>query len=164
MESIMNVDPGLIIWTLVNFGIFLFILLKLGTKPILNSLNMRESAIKESIESAEKARADARALLKESEDKLSNAQREMNEIISKGREQAEKILQKATEEAEAVKRQKVEDASREIDRSKEIAIKQLRNEVADLVVMATEKILDETLDKEKHFKMIEKYIDKLPNN
>ena len=54
MESIMNIDPGLIVWTLVNFGIFLFILLKLGTKPIINALNSRETGIRESIEGAEK--------------------------------------------------------------------------------------------------------------
>lgn len=164
MESIMNIDPGLIVWTLVNFGIFLFLLLKLGTKPILNGLNARENSIKESIEGAEKARDEAKKLLQQSEEKIANAQKEMMEIISKGREQSERLIQKATEEADAIRRQKVEDAQREIERSKDTAIKQLRNEVADLVVGATEKILDETLDKEKHLKMIDKYIEKLPNN
>ena len=164
MESIMNIDPGLIFWTLVNFGIFLFILLKLGTKPILKALTSRENAIKESIESAEKARDDAKKMFQESEAKLSNAFKEMNEIIAKGREQAEKLLHKAADEADAIKRQKVEDAVREIERSKDIAVKQLRSEVAGLVIEATEKILEETLDKDRHYKMIEKYIEKMPNN
>ncbi|MFH1051576.1 MAG: F0F1 ATP synthase subunit B [bacterium] len=164
MESIMNIDPGLIVWTLVNFGIFLFLILKLGTKPILNGLKARENKINDSIDAAEKAKSDAQKLLLETETKLSQAQKEMNEIIAKGREQAEKILQKASDESETVKRQKVEDAKNEIEKSKENAIKQLRSEVADLVVMATEKILDENLDKAKHYKMIEQYIEKLPNN
>jgi F-type H+-transporting ATPase subunit b len=164
MESIMNIDPGLIVWTLVNFGIFLLILLKFGTKPIINALTARENSIKESIESAENARDEAKKLMLQSEEKIANAQKEMMEIISKGREQSEKLIQKATEEADAIRRQKVEDAQREIERSKDIAIKQLRNEVADLVIGATEKILEETLDKDKHMKMIDKYIEKLPNN
>ena len=164
MESIMNIDPGLIIWTLVNFGIFLFILLKLGTKPIINGLNKRENAIQEDIDNAQKAHEDAKNFLEESEAKLANAQKEMMEIIAKGREQAEKIVQKAADEADAVRKQKVEDAQREIERTKDAAIKELRNEVADLVISATEKVLDETLDKEKHLKMVDKYIEKLPNN
>ena len=164
MESIMNIDPGLIIWTLVNFGIFLFLLLKLGTKPILNGLKAREDKISNSLDAAEKAKSEAQKLLQETEKKLNQAQKEMNEIIAKGREQAEKIILKASDEAEAVRRQKVEDAKYEIEKSKETAIKQLRSEVAGLVVNATEKILEETLDKEKHYKMIEKYIEKLPNN
>jgi F-type H+-transporting ATPase subunit b len=164
MESIMNIDPGLIVWTLVNFGIFLFLLLKLGTKPILNALTAREKLIHDSIESAEKARDDAKMLLQQSDEKLANAQKEMMDIIAKGREQSERIINKATEEADAIRRQKVEDAQREIERSKDIAIKQLRSEVADLVVGATEKILEETMDRDKHLKMIDKYIEKLPNN
>ncbi len=164
MESIMNIDPGLIVWTLVNFGIFLTLILLLGTKPILNGLNARENKIKESIEAAENAKTEAQKLFQETEKKLSQAQKEMNEIIAKGREQAEKIITKASDEAEAIRRQKVEDAKFEIEKSKENAIKQLRTEVADLVVLATGKILDETLDKDKHYKMIEQYIDMLPNN
>jgi len=164
MESIMNIDPGLMFWTLVNFGIFLFLILKLGTKPILKGLQARENKIKESIEAAENAKIEAQKLLQETEKKLSHAQKDINEIIAKGREQAEKIINKASDEAEAIRRQKVDDAKYEIEKSKDNAIKQLRTEVADLVVSATEKILDETLDKEKHYKMIEQYIEMLPNN
>ncbi len=164
MESIMNIDPGLIFWTLVNFGIFLFILIKLGTKPIINALNSREASIQEAIESAEKARDEAQKLLQENQKKLAEAQKNIMALIAKGKEQADKIIQSASEEADAIRRKKVEDAQREIQKTKEIAIKELRKEVADLVIMATEKILDESLDKEKHLKLIDKYIEKIPNN
>lgn len=164
MEHIMDVEPGLLIWTLINFLIFLAILVKLGTKPILKALAAREDSIKNNIENAEKASAQAQQILLESQTKLSQAQQEMNAIISKGKQQAEEVIRRAAEDAEKIKRQKVEDAAKEIERSKENAVKQLRTEVADLVVQATEKILGESLDKEKHYKIVEQYIEKLPKN
>ena len=164
MENIMNVDPGLVIWTLINFLVFLFIITKVGLKPMLKGLSEREDSIKNSIENAEKANSEAQRLLKESTEKLNQAQAEMSEIINKGRAQSEKIIAQAAEEADKIKRDKVEEAKRDIERSKELAIKELRKEVAVLVVQATEKILDETLDKEKHYKLVESYIDKFPTN
>jgi F-type H+-transporting ATPase subunit b len=164
MEHIMDVNPGLAIWTLINFGIFLFLILKFGTKPIMNGLNARQERIRTDIESAKNSRDEAEKFKNELEASKDSAIKEMTAIIAKGKEQAEILIRKATEEADRVKLQKVEEATREIDRSKDLAIKELRHEVASLVVMATEKILDETLDKEKHYKLVESYIDKLPNN
>ncbi len=164
MENLLNISPGLMIWTLFNFFIVLFIVIKFGVKPIVNGLNSRENSIKDAIEHAEKANSEAQALLKESQEKLRNAQSEMSEIIQKGRVQAEEMLRKAGEDADKVKKQKVEDAVKEIERSKDAAIHELRKEVATLVVGATEKLLDETLDKDKHYKLIESYIEKLPKN
>ena len=164
MDKVMNVDPGLMIWTLITFFIFFGLLTKFATKPIMAGLKKREDSIQESIENAEKANADAQKLLKESQEKIRTAQQEMMGIVNKGRQQAEEIIKKALDEAELVKKQKIDETVREINRSKDNALKELRGEVADLVIFATEKILDETLDKEKHFKLVQSYIEKLPNN
>lgn len=164
MESVLNVSPGLMIWTLFNFLIVLFLVVKFGVKPIVNGLRAREDGINEAIASAEKANLKAQELLKESQEKLRNAQSEMSEIIQKGRVQAEEIVKKAADEAERVKKQKVDEAARDIERSKYTAIQEIRGEVATLVISATEKLLGETLDKDKHYKIIESYIDKLPKN
>ena len=143
----MDVNPGLVIWTLINFGIFLFILVKFGTKPILNGLHSREEKIKNDIDSAKQSKIEAEAIKTELLESKNSAIKEMTEIIAKGRLQAEDLLKKSYEEADKVKKQKVEEAARDIERSKEQAIKELRKEVAGLVVQATEKILDEHLDK-----------------
>ena len=164
MDAILRVDPGLMIWTILNFCVFLFLLIKFGTKPIVNGLKTRENAIQASIDNAAKANEVAQKFLKESDEKLNSAQKEMSEIIKKGREQAEEIIKKSAIEAEAVKKLKVEEAIREIEHGKEIALKELRSEVAGMVVMATEKILGETLDQERHFKLIESSIEQLPKN
>jgi F-type H+-transporting ATPase subunit b len=164
MDFVFNKEFGTIFWTLFNFGVFLFVLrliLKVQIKP---NLEKRQQRINDDIKNAHKANQDAQALLKESEEKVANAYKEMSEIIGKGKLQAEEIVRKATDEAENVKKAKVAEALREIDRSKDSAIKELRKEMADLVVMATGKMIKETLDKEKHIKLIDSYIEKLPKN
>jgi F-type H+-transporting ATPase subunit b len=164
MEKVLDVNPGLIIWTLVNFLLFLALLLKFGYKPLKNGLASREKAIQDNIDKAEKANADALIILAESKQKLDSAQQEMNAIVAKGKAQADDFLKRAAEEAENVKKVKVEEALHEIEHTKVAAIKELRKEVAGLVVEATEKILDTVLDKDKHYKLVENYIDKMPNN
>ncbi len=164
MDALLNIKPGLVIWSLINFSIFLFILIKFGAKPIITALKNRENKINDAIASAEEANKKAEALLAQSQEKFDAAQNEVASIISKGREYAEDQIKKALDEAERVKNQKIEEATREIARSKETAIRELRAEVANLVVSATEKIIEDKLDKEKDYKLIESFIEKLPKN
>lgn len=164
MESVLNVSPGLMIWTLLNFLIFLFLLIKFGAKPITEGLKRREEYIRKSIEDAQKANKEAERLLKETNEKMMSAQQEMTDIIRKGKEQAESIIRKAEEEAEIAKKNKVEEAVREINRTKDLALQQLKTEVADMVVSATEKLLGEVLDREKHQKLAENFIEQIQKN
>lgn len=164
MDALLNVSPGLMIWTIINFLIFLLILMKIGVKPIVNSLKAREDFIAQSIENAEKANSEAQRILNESQQKLKEAQTEMVNIIQKGKQQADEFIRKATDEANQIRRQKIDEAMIEINRSKEQALLELRKELANLVVQATEKLLGESLDVEKHRKLIEKYIDQIPKN
>lgn len=164
MDALLSIKPGLIFWSLVNFGIFLFILIKFGAKPISNALKAREERIQNALASAAEANKKAEELLKQSMEKLDSAQQEVSKIITEGRLQAENHIKRAIEEAEKIKNQKIEEAQREINRSKNDAIAELRKEVANLVVLATEKILEEKIDKEKDYKMIENYIQKFNKN
>lgn len=164
MDSLLNISPGLMIWTIINFLIFLFVVIKFGGKIILDGMKTREDRIQNSIDAAEQANENAQILMQQSQEQLNNAQKEVSAIIAKGKEQGEAMIRKATEEADKAKKAKVDDAIRAIERNKEQAIKELRSEVAGLVVEATEKILDETLDKEKHYKLVENYLDKIPKN
>ncbi len=161
MDNILDVNFGLVFWTLVNFLIFLFLLLKFGTKPIANALKKREELINTSIANAEKANEEAKAILTESQQKISSAQVQANEIITKGKTQVDLIIAKAKDEAESVKNQRIAAAAKEIDRYKENAIIELRTEVADLVIKATEKVLEEKLDANKDMKLVEASINSI---
>ena len=114
MDSLMNVSPGAIIWTIINFCIVLFIILKFGAGPIIKGLKAREDKINKEISDAEEANREAKELLAEAQGKIDNAQKEMAEIVAKGRKQAEEQIAKATDEADRAKRQKVEDAARDV--------------------------------------------------
>lgn len=159
-----EIQPGLMIWTILVFLVLLFVLSKILLPTILNTLKEREEGIQKAIDDAENARIKAEEIMKENQEKLDNAQKEINEIIANGRKQADSIVQKATEEANQVKKQKLDDATKEIEIQKEKAISDIRKEVADLVIMATEKVLNEKLDKDKHQGIIEEHISNLNKN
>ena len=164
MDKLLSPSPGLVIWTILNFIIFFFVLKAILNKSLFKNLRLRSEKIAGDIAEAERLRLEQTAMMKYAEGKLNSAQQEMAEIIAKGKEQKERMIREASEEAEAVKRKKVADAAVEIDRLKENAIKQLRTEVASLVVEAAEKILGEALDPEKHKNIIKASIEKLPSN
>jgi F-type H+-transporting ATPase subunit b len=159
MDGVLSVSPGLIIWTIVNFTIFAFILGKFAWKPLTTALTARERSIEESITRAEKASEEATRVMKENEVKMAKAQQEMSEIVRQGREEAQAKVQAALQEAEKVKEQKMNEARTEIEREKQAAMQSLRSEVANLVVMATEKILKEKLDVDQQKKIVNTFID-----
>lgn len=164
MDSLLNLPHGLMFWTIINFGLFLFLLIKFGGKSIIKAINSREDTIQKQIDDAQNANSEALKLLQESKAKIENAQQEVVQIIQKGKDQAEANLRKNLEEADKIKQNKIEEATKEIERAKDLALNQLRTEVADMVVNATEKIINEKLDKDKDLKLVEKFIDNLPNN
>ncbi|MES2766362.1 MAG: F0F1 ATP synthase subunit B [Bacteroidota bacterium] len=161
MDAVLTISPGLIIWTLINFTIFVLLLAKYGWKPMIAALNARENAINNSLQNAELANIEAQKLLNESQARMASAQHEMSTIIKEGRAQAEVYVRTAMEEAEKGKQAKLVEAQREISREKDAALRELRTEVATLVVQATEKLLGNKLDADSHRSMIEGYIDQV---
>jgi F-type H+-transporting ATPase subunit b len=164
MPAFLQMDPGLIIWTLVNFGIFAFIIAKFAWKPMITAIQAREQTITDNIKGAEAANAEAQQVLKESKDRIAAAQQEMMDIVKEGRVQAETILRRAAEEAEVVKQQKLSEAQREIERQKDDAIAELRAEVTALVIGATEKLIGTKLDGEDHKRIIQSSVNELSKN
>jgi F-type H+-transporting ATPase subunit b len=164
MEKLLNVSPGLLFWTIFNFLLFLFVFIKLFKKPILDSLKTREEYIRNAIESAEKDRDEAKQFLIDAEARIVSATKEVNAMISKERETAAEIIAKAKSEAERVRQDKLDNAVREIKIAQEHSFKELKQEIAGLVVKATEKIIEVKLTTEKDFELINEQIDKLSKN
>lgn len=164
MDNLITLSPGLMIWTLVNFFIFVFLIVKFGGKPIIKGLENRENHINEQLDTAEKANKKALELLAESEAKLQNATQEMQAIISKGQEQVKINLQRATEEAEEIRHKKVEDAVKQIELQKKKAIEEIKDEVTDMIIVATEKIISSKISENGDKELIKSYITKINNN
>lgn len=161
--SPLDVNPGVILWTVVTFILLLLVLKKIAWKPILNSLNEREMFIKNSLIKAEKAQKEAENLVAENKINLSKADEEAQKIIEQSRELAEKLKIQILEESKVQAKKMILDATTEIERKNREAFNELKGQVADIAVNAAEKILRENLDKEKHVEMINKYLDDLKN-
>lgn len=158
MPNFLELSPGLMFWTLVNFLLFLAILARYAWRPLLNALEQRERYIAEQLRAAEQARQEAERLLQEAHSRLEEAQQEMQRLVREGKQHAEALLREAAEKAEQLKRQKLEEAQRELHRQIERAYSQLYAEVVDLVLEGTARLLRRTLDPETHRKLVESFL------
>ncbi len=158
----LEINPGLTIWTFIIFIGLLIILGKTAWKPLLASLKTREQAIADSLDRAEQARADAERLIAENKLERIKAEEEVQKSLREGRAYAEQMRRDLVEKAKGEAARMVEQARAEIQRDTQNAIRQLRNEAADLAILATSKLLDENMDEERHRRVIHKMISELP--
>jgi len=152
---------GLIFWTLIAFGITLWILGKFAWKPILKSLNEREKNISDSILSAENVRKEMAALKNENEQLLNKAREERSQMMREAKETRDKIIQEAKEQARKETSKIVADAQAVINQQKMAAITDLKNQVGNLVLEVSEKVLRRELNNKEDQ---EKYIQQLAQN
>ena len=160
----LDLNPGLAIWTAITFLILLVLLKKIAWKPLLNALHLREEKIRSSIERAEKAKEEAEHLLEENRKNLQRAEEQAQQIIKEGRAAAEKMKNEILEKTNASARRMLEQARDEIQRGKEVALAELRREVVDLAIKSASKILGEQLDERRHRKVVEDFLSGLPKN
>jgi F-type H+-transporting ATPase subunit b len=160
----LDVNPGLILWTVVTFIFLVLVLKKIAWKPILNSLSERENLIKESLEKAETARIETEKLIAENKSSMAKAEDEAQKIIDQGREHAEKLKAQILEESKHSAKKMIEDAAAEIERKNADAFNKLKDQVADIAINAAEKILKENLDKKQQIKLVDKYLDEMNKN
>lgn len=163
-DTLLSVEPGLMIWTIIIFILLLIILKKLAWKPLLNSLSGREQMIKDSVEKAENLRNDAAKLLDENRKILAKAEEESRRIMNEGKELAEKLRSELVSKTHDDTKRMVQQAKDEIERDKIGALNELRGEIANLAVQAAGKIIDENLDENKQKKIIENFVKQIPKN
>lgn len=159
--GLLDINPGLIFWTFVTFILLLFLLKKVAWKPMLEALKQREDTIRDALEKSQQAKIEAEKILEENKKNLALAEEQTKKIIDEGREFSNKlkadILEKANQDAKKI----LDQAKLEIERKKEEALFELKEVVADLTIQATEKLIDETLDKKKHRQLVDKFISSL---
>jgi F-type H+-transporting ATPase subunit b len=154
-------NVGLMVWTLLLFGISLYVLAKLAFPRISAALDKRQRAIEESIDTAERTRAEAAALLADYRERLKESRQEAEGIIDRARKAAETHERDASEEAKTKREQMMEQTRRDIETETRRAIQDIRREVADLTVMATEKVTRKTLTDEDQRRLVEDALSEL---
>ena len=153
-----DINPGLMIWTVVVFLVLLVLLWKFGWPALLKSVEERERRIQHQLDEAEKARAEAAQLLEQQRRGLEQARAEAQEILAKAKavatQEREVLLARTREEQE----QLLDRARREIDAEKEKAILALRKEAVDLAIAAASKLIEEKLDDEANRRLVLEYL------
>jgi F-type H+-transporting ATPase subunit b len=154
-------DVGLMIWTLVVFGVSFYILGKFVFPRIGEALDRRQHAIEASIDAAERTRQEADEILAEYRERLAEARGQADEIVARARKTGEAAENEIVADARAKREEMMEQTRRDIEAETRRAIQQIRAEVADLTVLATEKVTRKTLTDEDHKRLVEEALAEL---
>jgi F-type H+-transporting ATPase subunit b len=148
-------EVGLMLWTLLAFGVAMFLLRKFAYPRIQTALEKRARAVAESIDAAERTRKEADQILNEYRERLREAREQADEIVARARKAADRTQDDARITAKETREEMLADARRDIEQETRRAIGQIRREVADLTVIATEKVTRKTLDADDHKRLID---------
>jgi len=146
---------GLMIWTLILFGVTMYVLKRFAFPRIAEALDKRATAISDNIEASKRQRAEADELLNEYRHRLKEAREQADDIVSRARKSAETAVAEANESGKARREELVAAARKDIETETRRSLEQIRREVADLTVLATEKVTRKSLDDDDHRRLVD---------
>ncbi|RMH33624.1 MAG: ATP synthase F0 subunit B [Nitrospirae bacterium] len=150
---------SLIFWEVVSFAILLWVLYKYALPPILESLEIREQKIRQSIEQAEQNRLAAEQRLKEYEAKLQAAGREAEAIIADAKNKAQRLLEENEQRLRAESERIQAETAQEIDRQRRKALEEIREQTADLAILVAEKVLERSVTSDDHKRLAQEALE-----
>jgi F-type H+-transporting ATPase subunit b len=153
--NLLGGDIGNAIFTLIIFGIVVFVLGKFAWPNVLNALNERERFIHESLESAKSEREQAEKLLADYKQQLAKAQLEATAIVDEGRRDAEAVRQRLLEEARKESADLVARAKREIELAADTAVKELYDRTGEFALQVSSRVLRKAIPKEEHQRLVD---------
>lgn len=160
-NPLVQIEPGLFIWTIVTFMALLGVLAKFVWRPLMDALDRREDKIRESLENAEKAEVELEMLQHESGEIVARARGEAQSIIAEGKSAAEKmkdeILQTARDKAGGI----IGQAQKQIEAEKDKALIEIKTEVVDLSIQVAERLIRKNLSKEDNLAIINESLNKI---
>ncbi len=158
MEAL-GINLGYLISQIVNFTLLAVLLYFVAYKPILRMLDERSARIKQGLEDAEGASRRAAEMEQEFEQRLAEARKEGQEIIAQATQMSEKARQEILESARQEARAQVEKAKEEIARERDLAMSELRQQVADLSLSISEKVIGESLDQQRQRELVARFLE-----
>jgi F-type H+-transporting ATPase subunit b len=163
--SLLTPDPGLLFWMLLSFGIVFFILAKFGFPIIVKMVDERKAYIDQSLESAKQANEQLKGIKQEGERILNEAREEQVRILKETNEIRTKIISDAKDQAHAEGDKIMEETKVNIQKEREIAMREIHRQIAILSIDIAEKILRKNLDnKSAQLELVNKLIEEVQNN
>jgi F-type H+-transporting ATPase subunit b len=160
--GLLDVEWTLFGSTLVLFLIFAFVLARFAWKPLLGMIEEREKGIKEAVDGAQRASADAQATLEKHKNLLKDAGREREEILKKALEEADALKGDLHAKARAEGEQMIQRAREQVERETSAAMRELRSQVADLAIQAAGKIVASSLTPEAQRRLVDEFVASVP--
>jgi F-type H+-transporting ATPase subunit b len=160
-SGIIEVVPGLMIWTLVIFAIVFLVLRRFAFGPIQRGIDKRRDRIREALDEADRARVGAEKLMAEQREALAKARTDAEAMLAEARSVADAQHRRLREELDEERKRRLEETRKDIEAETQRALGQIRAEVADLALEATEKVTGKVLTAEDHGRLIEEAIQEL---
>jgi F-type H+-transporting ATPase subunit b len=154
-------NVGLMIWTLLVFGISMYVLAKFAFPRIAEALDRRQKAIEDSIDAAEKTRHEAEQILAEYRERLAEARGQADDIVARARKTGEAAETEIVADARSKREEMMEQTRRDIEAETRRAIQAIRAEVADLTVLATEKVARKSLTDDDQKRLVDEALSEL---
>ena len=159
--GLIDVVPGLMIWTLICFAITFFVLRKYAFGPIQRTIDERRDRIRKAVEEADNARNEARELLEQHRALIGQAKGEAADILADARRVADAQIVRVKAEAEEERARRLEETKRQIDAETKRSIDAIRGEVAELTLAATARVTGKVLDAEDQRRLIDEALSEL---
>jgi F-type H+-transporting ATPase subunit b len=154
-NPLIQVTPGLMIWTVICFLATFYVLKRFAFAPIQGMIDERRKRIREALDEADNARAEARQMLEEHRAMMAEARGKAEEILTHARQVAEAQKKRMRDELEIDRKRRIEETTRQIEAETQRALELIRAEVAELTVIATQKVTGKVLDQADHRRLIE---------
>lgn len=161
--ELLRVDPGLMIWTWITFGVVLFILVKFAWKPIISGLDARANKVRDDLAAAEKAKDDALKVLDEYKKKIEDGRSEARTIIEHARTEANRLREQMLADATAQLEDHRKKALVEIDKAKEESVLAVREEIISVSTMIAGKILEKEVSRDVNHALVDEFVKKMSN-
>ena len=156
--SLIDVVPGLMIWTVVTFVIVLFVLRRVAFGRIQSLIDKRRDRIREALDEADKAREEARELRELVKRERDEAKTDREKILDESRRQAQRQLEQAREHADADLKERLEKNREELEAENARLREQIRRDVVELTLLASEKVTGKVLDDDDQRRLIDETI------
>jgi F-type H+-transporting ATPase subunit b len=159
--SLIDVVPGLMIWTLITFAIVLFVLRRVAFGRIQGLIDARRERIREALDEADKARQEARELRELTKREREEAKADREQILDQSRRQAQALFEQARQRADEDLRDRLEKNKQELEAENRRVQEQIRRDVVELTLLAAEKVTGKALDASDQRRLIDETIDEL---
>lgn len=160
-NALISVKPGLMVWTIVCFGVTFFVLKRVAFGRVQTMIDDRRERIRQTIEEADRAREEARALLEEHRALIGQAKSEAEEILTEARRISDSQRERVRAETEEDRQRRLEETKRQIEQATAQALGQIRDEVGKLSLLAAEKITRKALTEADQQRLIDEALGEL---